>query len=420
VKLPSDKMVTIDEVRDSFLSMFKMIDPNNKYLPVKIASFYYIIGQVLVKRPIVDLVGEIDMRFSHGICIKSGRGKDAIKNVTFQVANKLGMRYSEFTSLHEEQLVGKKWIDKATNEEKEVLGYFSDDFVEKDDGLVFINSDRYETARNYWLSCLSTYGKNYICKRLTEMDSGIKYLGTASLRFFIQPSEKVKVRNLTSGLFRRCPVLRVDLTKADERIILERRLKEEFKPHPKEFLDFVAELQNHDNITHKEKKLNEYDLNLIDILYNTSLSYQSDNEMLSTLLLDTQNTIIKWSLINALLRNYILKTYRVKRRNSASLVMKFNEGDLNRAITDYRVVHSAIERFVFGNISYNTLETEIIDFINNESRGLSTPKVIGEVARITGSSEATVTRHFYKLRKNGIIKTKQLNIDGVKTSKVWI
>jgi len=141
----------MNHVKKSFMSMFKMVDPNQKYLPTKIATFYYMIGGALIYHPIKNLIGDIDMRFSHGICITSGRGKDAIKNVAYVTADALDMKYSEFTSLHEEQLIGKRWEDKKTGKIKEIHGYFGDNFVEKDDGLIFIKEGIFPHEFNRFL-----------------------------------------------------------------------------------------------------------------------------------------------------------------------------------------------------------------------------------------------------------------------------
>jgi len=404
----------VDEIRDSFMSMFKMVDPNGKYLPAKIAGFYYMIGEALVYHPIKNIMGDIDMRYSHAICITSGRGKDPIKNVAYVTAEALGMKYEEFTSLHEEQLIGKKWKDKDTKEIKEVKGYFGDDFIEKDDGLPFINSDKYEIARNYWLRCLNVYGKNLISKRLTEMPEGLKYLGTASLRYFIQTSEHIKTKNLTSGLFRRCPIIRIDLTRQEIKEIKDLRLRMKFNPNTEPFYNFIRNIRNIRNIRY----INIGD-SLIDII-NKECDMESNNVLLDSLDIENQNIIVKWSYINA-----IIKLYRLNSLNSLnSLDVKIDEEDVRKAIEDYRIVYGGIKNFVLGNEVSNEIQKAIIGFIKISKEKLSSPEVFKGVSEILGIPEATTRSHFYKLKKMGFINTKQITkwIDGVlnTTSEVWI
>lgn len=407
-------------VKDSFKSMFKMIDPNDKYVPVKIASFYYLVGEGLVYHPIKNLMGDIDMRFSHGVCITSGRGKDAIKNVAYVAAEELGMKYSEFTSLHEEQLIGKKWKDKDSKQHKQVLGYFGDDFVEKDDGLLFINGEKYELARNYWLRCLNPYGKNQISKRLTEMEDGLKYMGTASLRYFIQISEKIKIKNLTSGLFRRCPILRVDLTKEEERQIMYSRLNNDFKPEPKEMYDFLRILRNIRILRYI--KINK---NLINKINRECEQYESENSLLNSLYLENQNIIVKWSYINALLRKYTLKSLK----SLKSLDLELIDEDVEHAIQDYRIVYGSIKSFVFGNCVTNEIDCAIVNFIKLAKQDISSPEVIDGVSKILNEPSDTVKHHFYNLKKLGFINSKQITNriqdennrwKNETTSKVWI
>jgi len=149
-------------VKQSFFSLFKLIDPNKKYLPAKIATFYHLIGEFLLEYPIENATSSIDMRFSFGLCITSGLGKEAFKNVVRECAKTVNKKYATFTSLQEEQLIGKCWTDPKTRQLKKVFGYCKDDFLVKDDAISFLNNDKFEVARNYVLAALvrerETYG----------------------------------------------------------------------------------------------------------------------------------------------------------------------------------------------------------------------------------------------------------------------
>src|SRR3989344_2757097 len=135
-------------IRESFDSMFKLVDPNSKFKSIKTALFYYLIGGCLLEYPILNKKLDIDMRFSFICAIASGYGKKAFGEVVFEVCKSMEKECISFTSLHEEQLIGKKFWSKEEKDIKEVRGYFDKDFLIKDDALTFFNNSKFEVARN--------------------------------------------------------------------------------------------------------------------------------------------------------------------------------------------------------------------------------------------------------------------------------
>lgn len=294
--------MTPEDIDNSFYGMFRLIDPNNKYAPAKIATKYYLIGGALLRFPIKFSVISADMRFSIGICIESGLGKKAIFDVVEEVANLFRMRFDNATSLHEEQLVGKRYYNKETSEWVNDLGYLWNHFFVKDDALPFLNHPSFEKSRNYLLQDLDVYGSNYITKKLTGITRRLRYRGRASFLYFLQPSERIKEENIASGLYRRAPILRIKLTQDEKNEILRKRIKEKFNPQPKPFFDFYRFLRTIESI-----EVKELSPEVSDLINKASEGYNKGYKGLY--LLDnydfiTQNNIIKLGVIRVITSLY--------------------------------------------------------------------------------------------------------------------
>lgn len=410
-------MDDIEKIEKSFNSMFKLSDSSNKFKPIKIALLHYIIGQQLYDKPILNNMLTIDIRSSFGCCIGSGHGKGAINNVVEQSAHALGKSYIPVTSLHEEQILGKKWVDKK-GVEKEVRGFANEDFLVKDDALSFINNPKFEIARDYILKALDVYGHNAIYKKLVELDVGLRYFGKCSLLYFIQDSEKIKIENLSSGLFRRAPILKIDFTPEEENSILRDRINGTFESKPQEWfkwLKFVGSIRT--------IKYNNIIPELDNMICNECERMKSKNILLETLTFANQNTIIKWGFINALFRyyieNYINKKVIEENINVNLILIKV---DVEKSIRDYKIVYASIKKFVKENDNIQDLtDRSIIDYLiskkaYNVSTGISGSELRDYTIKTNDISQSTYEYRLRKLKKENRLVSKR----GQYINKIWL
>ncbi len=368
-------------------------------------------GETLINFPITNCMLDIDMRFNFGVCLTSGFGKEAIKNVIFNTAEYVNMKYSSPVSLHEEQLVGKQWFDKEAGEVKEIKGYFYDHFLIKDVALPFINDTRFEITRSYILTALDVYGKNIITKKLVVEEEGLFYNARCSFIYFIQSSESIKERNILSGLFRRAPILKVNLGKKDIYEVIDKRMKIEFNPKIENLFEFLRKVGNIKKINYKK-----ISTDLVTKINKGARKYFSTNKLLNTLVIVNQDNLIKLSFINSLLRTGI---------SGKEIELEVNEEDINKALKDYNIIYESIKEFVKENshLTMHGIKEAIIhilkekDCITEEKGNITTSNMIDLVVGTTGEKKATVIKHFYKLRQEGVIRSKKVGQCG---SKVWL
>jgi len=416
------------KVRESFNSMFKIVDPNDKYKPAKIATFYHIIGQHLIKYPIKNNLGDIDMRFNFGLCVTSGLGKKAFSNVVEKSAKETNLKYCSITSLHEEQLIGKAWTVKNKEGEekfKTVFGFFNKNFLIRDDALTLINSPKFEIARNYFLTALDIYGENTVTKKQVAEDSGLKYMPECSLLYFIQPSEKIETKNLSSGFFRRAPILRIELTDEEIDEIIDKRLVTEYIPEDSEWMKLLRNVRNVRIV-----KYNKIKKNILDKVNNVVKGYRSNYTLNKTLKITNQNNIIKFAYINNII--YKLSEGGIPGipgiPNSIDVNVDIREEDADRAIEDFEKIYSAMQTFIRGNEKELThpIDKEIVNLLTKEKcfsfdkSKYSSSDVLRIVSGQVGDSKENVKKRFYNLKKMGIIETKQMGSGKDTTSKVWL
>lgn len=414
-------------VRESFMSMFKLTDPNGKFEPVKLCSYYYVLGHLLRKYPLSIGTSEIDMRYSFGVCVDSGFGKQSIYNTINEIGEYLDLDCSSYTSLHPEQLVGKRWKNKD-GEEKTVYGYLYSDFLMKDDALSLLNGKdkSYAESRDHLLACGKIYGKNWINKRLVEQSKaeGLSYLGIASFVYFIQPNEKIVEKNLSSGFFRRYPISKVNLTIAEKLEMDEKRLTEKYKPKPEEYMNFVRIIRIIRISSYIEPKT-EY----ISMITNKNKEYIKNNKykLLDNIFTSNTNNIIKFAYMNALLRWYTTynPTKPTNPKERIDVELELIKEDVEQAIKDYDIIYSSIKDFVVGNDEseiIHEVDREIIMLLvskrclSKETSSISSSEVINAVSKKLKIHYNTVSGRFYKM-KGKEIESKQ---HGTNSSRVWV
>jgi len=430
------------KIKKSCYSMFKLINPRDIYRPAMITTCYYLIGGMLVKHPITSLgTSDIDVRFSFGVCIPTGLGKDAIKNVVWDTAKHLGMHYSNMISLHEEQLIGKTIPPKeGETKYKQVKGYFDEDFLLKDDALTFLNSPHYEIARNYFLQGLNTYGRNLVKKQAVAIgrEGALEYCPQCSFLCFIQPSEKIKQENINSGLFRRMPILRIDPTDADKTEILNKRFLTTYHPAPELFYEFLDWLRSYQELFYD--KLPEDVVSYMNVAL-LGAGFQGNKELCSDqtysgLTIFFQNTLIKWAYIHTLMREF--EKYQNSKNNSLNpynpeknqeIRLNINIKDMQNAVQELFQVNKAIISWIAQNntpAQQHPIEKEIMtiltiaDQYSLETSKLSKKRLIEQVKtnlNLSEKQESTIQMYLHKLKKQGIIHIQQV---GQHSSRVWL
>ena len=140
------------------------------YIPPMIAINYSLMGLPLVGNNFKVGGEKLDTRLSYIFAIRSGNGKKNLSEPIIAISKIMGFGYSKITSLHAEQLIGKKkLIEKGYgknrhNEIEEIQGYFREDVLLLDDALPFLNNRDYDTSRQYFILGWDEYGFNEITK----------------------------------------------------------------------------------------------------------------------------------------------------------------------------------------------------------------------------------------------------------------
>jgi len=356
---------------------------------------------------------EIDMRFSFGCCIMSGHGKAPIRQAIEESANLLKKEVVSIMSLHPEQLVGKKWTKQGEKKSTEIRGYLDKDFLIKDDALTFINNAKFKEARDYILQSLETYGKNEIVKKVVEEKDGLKYFPKNSFLYFIQPSETIKEANLAGGLFRRAPILKIEFTDEEENEIIRERLDSYSDSEPTEWIKCLSFINSINFFYNKD-----IDRELKNLIIEESIKAKSKNILLSAMTYVNQNTMIKWSYINALIRYYINYSNKA---NEAEIKITITDEDVKKAISDYKIVFGAIKKFVSDNDELvNVIDKEILEYLYKKEAINLASSISGKELREYIVSEMETSISNYNTRLGILKKDLRLNTkQGKYDSQVW-
>lgn len=203
-----------DSVFNDFKKLIDLCGPS--YDTAKKLVLYSLLGNVLKSNPI--RLGRLkeDTRINIGIPIKSGYGKSYVKKMIRKTIKLLGRTYSEPTSLHHEQLVGKSIPvkDKEGNITDMIVnkGFFADDYLVIDEAIELMSEPTFQLARDYINIALDPIGDNEILKKSVDTPRGkeVRYCPSCSIAMFFQPIP-IKRGVVTRGLLRRLLLTYIDV-----------------------------------------------------------------------------------------------------------------------------------------------------------------------------------------------------------------
>ncbi len=236
------------------LSYYDVLDRSfrlygSEYTDLKKGTWYSLNGINSNKQAYTHGSIKYDLRINLLIPILSGGGKSNLKDTIVGVSKFLMKKTSQPTSLHAEQLVGKKIkrllpdLDKEGNhilnsknkptyKEKWIsnYGYFYDDVLLVNDALSIMKGEdsSNEGIKTYFCQALDPYGLNKISKRSVDNlpDETLSYCSPTTALLLFQPYKIVDTTLLT-GFMRRFLVVYVKgKTTAEEKF--DSRLKNEY------------------------------------------------------------------------------------------------------------------------------------------------------------------------------------------------
>ena len=192
------------------------------YNPIKKAVFYSIIGSVICKNKIECKGIHEDTRVNLFLPLKSGYGKREIKQTIKKSITGIGLEYSEPTSLHPEQLIGKTITDNNGNHSVN-HGHLDDDYLVLEEATELFLKDKYQEARDYIKIALDPIGQNEVYKRSvdTSKSNAVRYMPHCTITFFFQPLP-LDNKLVTRGLLRRGIILFPEITKSERYLALDK------------------------------------------------------------------------------------------------------------------------------------------------------------------------------------------------------
>lgn len=165
---------------------------------------------------------KLDLRLPVLLMIKSGHGKKNYEYFCKKTIEGLGKTYTEPTSYHPEQFVGKV-IEREDKDGdvsyQEIRGAFDADFIIIDEGHRLLTDKKNEECLSYIRTALDPIGSNTIEKKQVNVpkEFALKYEPNCTICIFTQPITDVNEELLIRGSFRRFLILMCDTT-LDERM----------------------------------------------------------------------------------------------------------------------------------------------------------------------------------------------------------
>lgn len=239
--------------------------------------------------------------------IKSGGGKESIKNTVKGVQEALGFYCSEPTSLHAEQLVGKVVRPSKKNGDYEKIeGFLADDYLIIDEAYNLLTSTElhYSEARKYIRTALDPYPHNTVTKRPTDIprEYSLSYEPKCPITLFVQPFQFENDLLVMEGDIRRFIVPYVQMIGIDRTDAFKRRILNDNDDSKslQEFCNMIKEIKVPEEFEFTEegkKTFVELSLDLRDCGFNYSekIKYFTDNMEFTI-----QNFLLKFAVIQAL------------------------------------------------------------------------------------------------------------------------
>lgn len=340
-------MGDVIEIKDKFLSLFDLF--GKEYTPVKISSYYTILGSLYNEVVINYSHISTDLRISQFVPIGPGRGKDEISTVIKRSYLCYGGGYSEPISYHAEDLIGKvvpTQVGKGTIRYDTIPGYFNEEYLIFNEATDLLMDPKHENSRKYMRKALDEYGKNEIMKKGVNVpkEHMMTYFPKTVLTLFFQPFP-VPAVNIMTGLFRRVMIPYIEV-KPSHKALYFRISNEEntgrLSPYWSDWFSFLLTAKNHLQALKKSGISLEKDIEItndeaqyisqcvVDIIDRSYKRQPITHDYIESCRFVIQNWLFKMSTINALSRNSL----------------KVIDEDVKEAFTDLKTVWDCQMDFV--------------------------------------------------------------------------
>ena len=273
-------------------------------------ALWYALVSCLISTKTLNL-GQIrtDGRISVLWPIKSGGGKESIKNTIKNVQEELELYCSEPTSLHAEQLVGKVVRPSKSQNYEKIKGFLADDYVIIDEAYNLLTSPElhYSEARKYIRTALDPYPHNTVTKRPTDIprEFALKYEPKCPISLFVQPFQFENDLLVMEGDIRRFIIPYVKMIGIDRTDAFKKRIMDDNDDSNslEEFCNMIKTIkvpQEFEFTPEARTKFVELSLDLRDRGFNYSekIKYFTDNIEFTI-----QNFLLKFAVVQALQEN---------------------------------------------------------------------------------------------------------------------
>jgi hypothetical protein len=418
------------------------------YETVKLAICYFMFGGILHKHLIRLGAIETDTRVNIVIVMKPGLGKTSIKNFIRDLMKGIA-KVRLPSTLYPEELIGKTIHRriKGTDRVFKKPGYFGDLFIVVDEALQWVLRKDSQADRlwSFINTALDTYTKNTIEKELVDdlSEEKLEYLAECSIMIFIQPA-RIPYRFVSRGILRRFVPLIIDVPRKEKEKAVRERPRI-IQPGSEDFdaaktnLMLLKDLEIEWSFTDEAKEaLANHTLSLVRMMeHHTSKTVRDFGQIMHH---TCENRLAAMAAILAAsgtvygkrLEDFPAKpqaTFEEEPRHLAKVTITAEI--LNLAAKHLRLFMESSVEFIELWISPDyesipvqaTREFRALTILKErkctslESSSLSINEYLKELAKQFSCSIETARTVYKRLKKKGVIDSKQT---GQKTSKVWV
>lgn len=376
-----------------------------------------------------------DGRISPLFVINSGRGKGELKRVQKGFIDYIEKgslnaeehEWTEPTSLHAEQLVGKTVYNKKEKEHKPNRGYLDAKFLIIDEAYNLLSSKElhYSEARKYIRTALDPYPHNEIVKRSVDVEKAqaINYKPTCPITLFIQPLRFENDILVLEGDIRRFLPVYVYMGDSDKVDALKRRVLDSSNDDMSliDFGEKISGLEAFESFKmSSDTKVRFAELSILLVQRGTSYSPKIAN-FLEMIAFTIQNNLLKFAAVQAY-------------QHGRSLI---EVEDVDLAFIDLFELlehcYQYVEYKIPGNLDYGDgwqgarlKDQEALKWlyemgaISEDETTVSVKDYEDRLGQIFNVRERQAQKYKNKHETQGWIKSKTGQKEGVGFSKIWI
>lgn len=394
------KEVTFDDIIDKFAPDLIGLKGESYKSATKMV-FYSVLANQIKKNYFTVDNKKIDLRIPLLIMMKAGHGKKGYEQFIKNTVHGLGKEYSEPTSYHPEQFIGK--VDKAKDDDffTQIPGYFNSDYILIDEAYELLSSpkEEYKETLKYIRTALDPIGNNEIEKKQVGIPyaNRLHYFPECTVSLMTQPISEVNEELLTRGSFRRFVIIMIN-TPLEERMIARR--ESEFLTNTEEINKkrWESWLRSNQNLTNLKLKFvgNKADFvlidNYIDKLIN-ELKFDNSQEALefaNSIQYNIKYLIFKMAIVRAVVEQMV-NNIEITRRHIEKAIEDFNitwqpqVSWIRRKMTiisdkpkDWKDIHN----WIYENLKISSrLQSDVINKWVEKNTGLFKDTTLREYAK---------------------------------------